>query len=296
MSRHTAAIIAALPKTEPVTVRTAAPANDAASEQSIGPVPQYTVSTALSSKLRAEALTLAVSTLKPVPRKLDDYLLWVESTQGRAWKDQHILAKVAVDGRAVTVAEINSLGEHIEWVRQVIADDRTASTAASDAKKLTTPQLASRIDANQRVVHNGLMHVLHSDPEARANLSKAGRQRSKASRSARSSLLLSYVATPANESALRALPGGEGASIDALKALHPEWAARLKNDSNERKSDEVSFVARAVAMLQPTLQRVLRAGRYVEKSMPGHEGTYPGFRPPKTRKPKAAPVSKPVTP
>ncbi len=296
MSRHTAAIAATLPKT--VTVNTAPAANDAAREPTVGPVPQYTISPELSAKLRVEAMALAVETIKPLPRKPDEYLAWVERTQGRAWTDQHLLARVPLEDGAVTRAEINAFGERIEWVRQVLSDDRAEAPDETPVALLTTEQLAERIDKHQQVVHNGLMLVLAKDPESRATLSESGRKRSKASRSARTSLLLSYAAKPAIERVLRALPCGEGASVDALETLHPEWSARLKNDSNERSNREVSFVERAFATLQPTLQRVLLAGRYLERSMPGHEGTYPGFVAPKSRKVKAETVVQPspVTP
>ncbi len=296
MSRHTAAIAATLPKT--VTVNTAPAANDATRDVPVGPVPQYTITPELSAKLRVEAMALAVETIKPLPRKPDEYLAWVERTQGRAWTDQHLLARVPLEDGAVTRAEINAFGERIEWVRQVLADDRAEAPDETPVALLTTEQLAERIDKHQQVVHNGLMLVLAKDPESRATLSESGRKRSKASRSARTSLLLSYAAKPAIERVLRALPCGEGASVDALETLHPEWSARLKNDSNERSNREVSFVERAFATLLPTLQRVLLAGRYLERSMPGHEGTYPGFVAPKSRKVKAETVVQPspVTP
>lgn len=43
-------------------------------------------------------------------------------------------------------------------------------------------------------------------------------------------------------------------------ASHPEWVARLKDDANANDGTQVKLLERAVALIQPTLQRVLTAG------------------------------------
>ncbi len=289
MSRLTAAIVTAskLAKTDTPTVTPQRPANDAgASHDAVGPVPVYTVTPEAAAKLRREALALDAVSVKTLPRGFDEYVAWVERTQGRAWRDQQILAKIPLDGGPVTRAEIDALGVNVEWVRQVSAGEETSDVPSpAELAKLSTPQIAERIRGCHKLLHNGLMLRLKGSPEARKGLRGAAKGASKAKLSARSTLLLAHVATPGTEAALRALPCGEGAAIDSLKLLHPEWIARLKDDANEEGRNDVTLLERAVALIQPTLQRVLTAGRYLEKAMPERKGTYPGYRAPS--KPRA---------
>jgi hypothetical protein len=300
MSRHAAAIAIAtkVSKSDTPAIGAQGAANDAAARANdVGPVPQYTVSTAAVAKLHGEAMALDPSAVKPLPRKVDEYLTWAEQIQGRAWRDQKILARVAVGGRPVTRAEIDALGVGIEWARAIVADERAGVVTPEGAAAMPTPKLAAQLEEHQRLVHNGLMLAFKNDPAKRRELGEAARVTSKAKRSARSALLLMHVARPGIEAELRALPCGEGAAIDALRVLHPEWAARLKNDANEREQSVVTLAERAVALLRPMLDRVLWAGRYLAKSMPGHEGTYPGFRVgPKRRAKKPQPPKPPAAP
>lgn len=275
--------------------------NNEAATAPVTPVPRYIVLAALAAEFVRQAEALAVTDLKALPPRFDEYLSWMELIQARAWRDQLLLARVDPDddGHPITVDEINTLGMRIEWVRTVVAAERASQGNAPDvtadvAAQMSTPMLAASVDEKLRALHTALMYRFRKTPERRVALRDAERTHTKTTRSARSVLLLSHFGTEAMERWVRSLPGAEGDALDTLRVLHPEWVQRVKADATADTTASVGLPERAFNSLLPSFNRVLEAGRYLERAIPGHAGTYPGA--PRNAGKRTKKVSTPVTP
>ncbi len=275
--------------------------NNEAATAPVAPVPKYIVLAALAAEFERQAEALAISDLKALPPRFNEYLSWMEFIQARAWRDQRLLVRIDPDddGHPITVDEIDTLGKRIEWVRTVLATDRASQGNAPDvtadiAARMSTPMLAASVDAKQRALHTALMYRFRKSPERRAVLRDAERAHTKTTRSARSALLLSHFSPEAMERWARSLPGAEGEALDTLRVLHPEWVQRVKADATADAAVSVGLPERAFNTLLPTFNRVLEAGRYLERAIPGHTGSYPGA--PRNAGKRSKKVSTPVTP
>lgn len=210
-------------------------ANDAAGQHGDA-VPRYVVPAGIAAEFLREAMALDPAGVAALPYDADAQVSWMERIEGSAWADRgDIVVVTAHDTLPVTVEGINRFGLRVECVRGLLATRNVSAAITADSvASMPTDALEARITAHQKTLHRAFMYRFRGDAAQRKRLREAQLAPAAARVSSRSRLLLT-LAEPAEANAwLRTLPRGEGAALDALHVMHPEWVARTKRKTADR--------------------------------------------------------------
>lgn len=288
MSRSTAEALT-LPATQPslTTTLTRDPANDVTQE----PLPTYTLTPEMRQRFTQRAVALANAPSR-APTHMNQRFAWVGTIHGRAWRDRNALVGLSFGGEPLTLDEIDELGYLIEFSREVFAQrglmhEAPPAPANPDPATMTDAAIAEECRRHQRVLCDPLGRRFRKSQEPADTLRKKReavrtvvRSRGVGSVASNNVVLLALCDDPSVTAWLATLRKGEAHALTRLKALHPEWVRRIKQGETVVED----LPQRSWAMVMEITARVLEAGRYLIKGVPGREKDYPGFAPRTARK------------
>lgn len=278
------------------------PANDTATPEA---PPVYALTDARRAGLRKRALKLVASSLRATPPRLAARVAWMGGVHAMAWRDREAMFRLTLDEEPITREELDAFGYLVEYLREFSAQrgfateasaEEVAPDADADPAEMSDASLLEELRAQQSTLRRALVMRFTAVKTVRRTLAATRRGRYLPSALRSGTLLLTLSERRGIERWLRGLPRGEGQALDRLRALHAEGCRRdraRKSDAHEVRDTEL--VARLWTLAQPTLARLLRAGRYLTDGTPAQGRAYKGFRTPSRAKKQAAtPKPQPV--
>ncbi|MFO0647709.1 MAG: hypothetical protein U0326_15815 [Polyangiales bacterium] len=295
----------------------AAPANDGAAttHDVSADKPRYVLTTAIRKRLLARAIAMGPSDVVALPTYASERLDWVAEIQKTAWGDCDRIAGLVLCGKVVTVEQIDEMGYRVEFAREVFdaaivnrvhdAVREASAEAAAEAKgdasveQLSDTTLRTRMSACRVTLCDALKRNLPAGSSAMADVLRIRKDRRHARHAEHNRVLLAIFRDAELVRWLRALPKGEGAALDDLRALEAERKRRaeLPVSTVDAQGMPLDLAERAFLLATESLADVLNAGRYLIDGVAARKGDYPGFRPPRRAKTAVATPApaKPVT-
>lgn len=272
-------------------------ANDAPANECAASLPLCSLTDAQRAHYRARAMALPASELRALPPYVD-----LRSTRqlqhvAAAWSERDRLVGIAVDGVAITAAELDDALPLVTWMREQLARRALPELGSPDAPADDHEAAMAPIVADVASVCDGLKLRHEGNRRMRAALSSIRAERRPAVLGGAVRQLLVLCDDPVNAASLAALPKGEAAAVARLRAALPAWEQRVATwQLVEVAPTETSqaMARRAWALAEGALRRVVCAGRYLAKGDPAQERLWRAFRP--AKKPTKAPDAPKPTP
>ncbi len=284
------------------------PANDVATRERES-APVYVLTGADRARLTALAVALPHVASRSLDAR-DERFAWLRAIQARAWRDRVALASVAFgDDAPVTPDEIHEMGLRIEFTGELFAarglvPSVEPSPEGAEPRALTDAQLATEMRRHQLTLTDPLTRRFRRSNEPAATL-RVKREsvhavvvsRALSSLTSNNQRLFALCDDAAVAAWIATLPKGEGRALARLRALHPEWLRRHRDEATGANAPEVpDLPMRAWRLATEILPRVLEAGRYLVKGTPQREDDYRAFVAKASHKRPAKSDATPTTP
>jgi hypothetical protein len=266
-----------------------AAANDAPANAQGPELPLCELTDAQREAYRARAGALPASFVDALPPHIDARSARSLQHVAAAWGARARIVGVEVDGVAITAAELDDALPLMTWTREVLARRALPDSAPADPDAPPDDAAAmAAITDDVAIVCEALLLRFAGNPRVRTVLSSVRKERRPVALGPAVGQLLVLCDEPATAEHLAKLPKGEAAAVARLRAALPAWerriATQLVGDATTTAVPPQEMARRAWALAQRTMERVVRAGRYLAKGDAAQERLWRAYRPAKKAK------------
>ncbi len=257
-------------------------------------LPVFALTPKLRSRIAREAAKVPADAVKPMGSYAAEQVRWAGGLLATAWADLTELAGIPIgEGAPITRDELVAYGERLEFARERVSGE--AAPLDGDPARLPDGALQRSLRGAHVTLADAIPLYLCGRTDDAAEQAREvcrsvradAAKKSVSGNGARLNLLLD--SNPSLGPWLARLPKGESSAIDVLRRLHPEWVRREQIAAGRAApapSDDGAD--RVWALMAPTRERILTAGRYLVSGRADREGAYRGFARPTPRRPRKA--------